>query len=181
MNQLDQLRHRVIVLKCQLGDRAAWDELYRHYNPPLAYYLRRLTGRDQTGDDVQQEVWLAVVRNIARLKSPEAFTVWLYRIARSKAMSRLPAYRKDAPLEEEPAAPVEIPDDETFSESDMARVHAALDGLRPEHRDVLLLRFMEDLSYEEIAAVVDCGVGTVRSRIHYGKRALRRQLEKDHE
>ena len=179
MSQLDQLRLRVLVLKCQIGDRRSWEEIYRRYNPPLGYYLRRLTGRDQAADDVQQEVWLAVVRNIALLKSPEAFTVWLYRIARSKAMKHLSAQHTDVPLDEEPAA--DSPDEDMFSASDAARVHAALDGLVPEHRDVLLLRFMEDLSYEQISEVIGCNIGTVRSRIHYGKCALRRQLEKEHE
>lgn len=169
------------MLKCQIGDQAAWDELYRRYNPPLGYYLRRLIGRDQTAGDVQQDIWLAVIRNIARLKTPEAFTVWLYRIARSKAIRCLYANPKDVPLDEEPLAVAEMPDDETFDATDAARVHAALDKLKPEHRDVLLLRFMENLSYEEIAEVVECGVGTIRSRIHYAKCALRRQLEKKHE
>lgn len=167
------------MLKCQIGDRASWDELYRRYNPSLGYYLRRLTGRDQAADDLQQEVWLAVVRNIARLKSPEAFTVWLYRIARSKAINRISVNHKDVPLDEEPAA--ETPDEDIFRASDAARVHAALNGLVPEHREVLLLRFMEDLSYEQIAEVIGRNIGTVRSRIHYGKCALRRQLENEHE
>lgn len=181
MDRLDQLRQRVLVLKCQLGDRAAWDELYRRFNPALGYYLRRLTGSDQTADDVQQEVWLAVVRNIARLNSPEAFTVWLYRIARSKAMDRMSARHEPVALEEEPVAPADARENDDFTAADAALVHAALHGLGPEHRDVLLLRFMEELSYEQIAQVVGCGVGTVRSRIHYAKRALRRLLENGHE
>jgi RNA polymerase sigma-70 factor (ECF subfamily) len=171
----------VLVLKCQIGDRAAWDELYRRYNPPLGYYLRRLSGREQTVNDLQQDIWLAVFRNIASLKSPEAFTVWLYRIARSKAMSRLPARHKVSSLDEQALTAPDVPDDEMFLPSDAAAVHAALDYLPAEQRDVLLLRFMEDLTYEQIAEVVGCGVGTVRSRIHYAKRALRRQLENDHD
>jgi len=181
MDRLDQLRQRVLVLKCQIGDRSAWEELYRQYNPPLGYYLRRLTGSDSTADDVQQEVWLTVVRNIPRLKSPEAFTVWLYRIARSKAMNRMTAQERHVSLEEETLARPEAPEDEPFSPQDAARVHAALDRLSPGHRDVLLLRFMEELSYEQIAEVVGCSVGTVRSRIHYAKGALRHELENRHD
>ena len=56
-----------------------------------------------------------------------------------------------------------------FSPEDAARIHAALDRLEPMHREVLVLRFLEELSYEEIGQVVDCPVGTVRSRIHYAK------------
>ena len=60
----------------------------------------------------------------------------------------------------------------------MERIHAALDELAPEHREVLVLRYVEDMTYEEIARVVGCEVGTVRSRLHYAKRALRGVLER---
>jgi RNA polymerase sigma-70 factor (ECF subfamily) len=180
MDRLDQLRQRVVVLKCQLGDRAAWEELYRRYNPSLGYYLRRLMGDGQSAADAQQETWLAVLRHIARLRSPEAFTVWFYRIARSNVMGLLEDSNVHVPLDEQTPQAIEDRDD-AFSSDDADRVHAALSALSAQHREVLLLRFMEDLSYEQVAQVVGCGVGTVRSRIHYAKCALRRQLENDHE
>jgi len=181
MERIEQLRQQVLVLKCQTGDRLAWDDLYRQYNPSLGYYLRRLMGNDVLAEDVQQEVWLTVVRNIARLKSPEAFTVWLYRIARTRAMDRLQSKTWHAELIEETTEPVDASEDESFSPEDAARVHAGLAMLPAAHREVLLLRFMEDLSYEQVAQVIGSSVGTIRSRIHYAKGALRRQLEKDHE
>lgn len=179
MNEIEQLRLRVLVIKCQLGDRDALELLYQQFQPALGYYVRRLIGQQQAGD-VLQEVWLAVIRNIARLKSPEAFTVWLYRIARSKAMNRLGVDHRHLPLDEEFPASNDS-SEPFFATDDVAALHAAIANLRPEHRDVLLLRFMEDLSYEQIAQVVGCGVGTVRSRIFYAKAALKRQLEKNHE
>ena|SRR5215469_7082700 len=178
MDRIEQLRLRLLVVKCQIGQRPAWEELYRRFNPAIGYYLRRLIG-DENAADVQQEVWLIVVRNLARLNSPEAFVVWLYRIARSKAMALLGAEQKHVPLNEQTAQEIEDQEQEDFSAADARRVHAALEKLSPEHRDVLLLRFMEELSYEQIAEVVGCGVGTIRSRIHYAKSALRRQLEND--
>ena len=66
-----------------------------------------------------------------------------------------------------------------FSPEDAARIHAALDELPPEQREVLVLRFLEEMSYEQIASVVGCQLGTVRSRIYYGKRALRCALAKE--
>jgi RNA polymerase sigma-70 factor (ECF subfamily) len=70
-----------------------------------------------------------------------------------------------------------------FSADDAERIHTALDKLSPEHREVLLLRFVEDLPYEQIAQITDCNLGTVKSRIHYAKRLLRREVERliDHE
>jgi RNA polymerase sigma-70 factor (ECF subfamily) len=68
-------------------------------------------------------------------------------------------------------------DDADFTAEDAQAVHAALDQLAAEHREVLLLRFIEDMSYDDIAEVVDCPIGTVRSRIHNAKRALKRILQ----
>ena len=69
--------------------------------------------------------------------------------------------------------------DGDFSPEDAARIHAALDRLAAEHREVLVLRFLEEMTYDQIARVVGCQLGTVRSRLHYAKQALRRAIEKD--
>ncbi len=108
-----------------------------------------------------------------------AFIVWLYQIARHKAVDRLASRDPIGTLEEEHAvsATAGTNSEPEFSPEDAARIHAQLARLRPAHREVLLLRFMEDLSYEQIADVTGCTVGTVRSRLHYGKLALRKLME----
>ncbi|HEV3163099.1 MAG TPA: sigma-70 family RNA polymerase sigma factor [Isosphaeraceae bacterium] len=178
MDHLEQALQRTLVTRCQVGDRQAFEALFLRYNRPLGYYLRRMLNRDEVGD-VQQEVWLTVIRGIARLRRPEAFVVWFYQVARSKALNRLVARRESLSLDGEDLPTDEMEDSEDrFSASDSARIHEAIATLNPAHRDVLLLRFMEDLSYEQIAAVVQCSTGTVRSRLHYAKRALLQELEK---
>jgi RNA polymerase sigma-70 factor, ECF subfamily len=129
-------------------------------------------------EDVLQDVWLDVVRGLARLEDPQALVAWLYRIARDKAYGRLrKARRLELPLDEAQLAEEPVEDSaEDFSAEDAATIHAALDELRPEQREVLVLRFLEEMSYEQIARVVGCRVGTVRSRIHYAKRALRERV-----
>ena len=67
---------------------------------------------------------------------------------------------------------------EAFSPEDAAQVHAALAELPAEQREVMLLRFIQDMSYEQVAEVIDCSMGTVRSRIHYAKQALRTIIER---
>jgi RNA polymerase sigma-70 factor, ECF subfamily len=67
-------------------------------------------------------------------------------------------------------------EDVSFSPEEATEIHAALDRLEPAQREVLVLRFLEELSYEEIAEVVECPVGTVRSRIHYAKAQLKKLL-----
>jgi RNA polymerase sigma-70 factor (ECF subfamily) len=183
MNDLDEILQRVLVLRCQTGDARALEELYLRHSVRLGYYLRRLLdGDDAAAADVQQDVWLTVVRKVRTLKAPDAFTVWLYRIARTRALDRLAARNGQVTLESD-AAPavldaVGAEAEPAFSPDDAAAIHAALDRIGRGHRDILLLRFMEDLSYEQIAGVIGCPFGTVASRLHAAKQALRRELEK---
>lgn len=182
MNPIDQALERVLVLKCQMGDTRALEDLYRRYHHPLGYYLRRLLDDDAAAEDAQQEVWLTVYRRIRGLRAPEAFAVWLYRIAHSRAVNRLARRRHDVSIDDAESGAADVADESDaaneFSPEDAADIHRALGKLRPEHREVLVLRFMEDLAYEQIAEVTGCNLGTVRSRLHYAKLALRRELEK---
>lgn len=168
------LADEVLVVRCQLGDERAFERLVAQYDRKLRYYVRRLVRPQEGEDDVLQSIWLAVWSQLPRLRRPEAFRAWLYRIARNIAYQsvRRPA---TAPLEEDFPAPTEP--EEQFSPEEAAEVHAALDRLSPAHKEVLVLRFLEDMSYEEIVDVVGCSLGTVRSRIHYAKRSLRKEME----
>jgi RNA polymerase sigma-70 factor (ECF subfamily) len=142
----------------------------------LYAYLRTLFGSTDQVDDALQEVWFDVYRSVPKLADPGAFSAWVYRIAHNRAMRELRERRPlHVPLNEEEFAE-EADDNDSLSEIDAGQIHTALNRLAPEHREVLVLRFMNDMSYEEIASVVDCPVGTVRSRIHYAKRALRQAL-----
>src|SRR5205085_12653515 len=80
----DRLYERLLVLRCQAGDEAAFAELVGRYGPRLAYYLRKMLGPD--ADDALQEVWLDVVRGVGRLADPGAFPAWLYRVARVRVL-----------------------------------------------------------------------------------------------
>ncbi len=172
----DELYERLLVLRCQAGDEAAFAELVDRYQPRLRYYLRKMLAGSPAAEDAAQDVWSDVVRAVPRLANPGAFRAWLYRIARYRAWRVL---RRRPP----PAVPldeVEVAANgtaEEFTAEDAARVHAALDQLAPEHREVVVLRYVQDMSYDEIARVAGCPVGTVRSRLHHAKRALRRVLE----
>lgn len=174
----DRLYRSVLVVRCQAGDRTAFEELVTLYQPGLRYFLQKMLRAPQDADDLLQEVWWDVFRGLARLANPSAFPAWLYRIARNRAVRELRRRRQPlCPLEGiEPAAEDTAED---FSAEDAAGLHAALDQLAPEHREVLLLRFIEELTYDDIARITGCPVGTVRSRIHYAKRALLRALVKE--
>jgi RNA polymerase sigma-70 factor (ECF subfamily) len=173
-----QLREQILVSRCQAGDERAFEEMVSTYGPRLRYYLLKQLGRPEAMDDLLQEVWLDVYRGIVRLRYPGAFRTWIYRIARDRAFRVLRRARVPLQLADEADLAAAEVEDDSFSAEDARRVHAALDRLSPFHREVLLLRFIEDLPYEDIAQITGCPIGTVRSRIHHAKRLLRQAMER---
>ncbi len=175
-DQNDRLKERLLVLRCQTGDEDAYRELVSSFGPRLTYFIRKLVASADKSDDLVQEVWLDVLRQLPRLHDVGAFRAWLYRIAHGKAMldgrrcGRIPSTTPDIER-------VAGPDEDLFAAEDVAEIHVALDELEPVHREVLVLRFLEELSYEEISQIVECPVGTIRSRVHYAKAHLRRIIE----
>jgi RNA polymerase sigma-70 factor (ECF subfamily) len=178
-NSADRLAERVLVLRCQAGDGAAFEQLVVGFSPRLRYFLRRVLGESDCTEDVLQDVWFQVFRGLPSLIDAGAFRTWLYRIARDRAYRefrrRSPPVQllEDSDLAIEPDCSHDIP-----AES-IEQVHVALERLVREHREVLVLRFLEDMSYEDIARVTGCPLGTVRSRIHYAKLALHTALKRD--
>src|SRR4051812_35662315 len=176
----------LLVLRCQAGDARAFAEVVQRYHRRVHYYLTKMLGAPDRADDAVQELWMDVFRSIPKLRDAGAFASWLYRLARDRACREI---RREISRDVRCCGPrtlgiddLEIPDDaeqDSFSPEDAQRVHQALDGLAPEHREVLLLRFVESMTYPQIAAAVGCELGTVRSRLHYGKRALRNLLERN--
>jgi RNA polymerase sigma-70 factor (ECF subfamily) len=175
----ERLYVQILVVRCQAGDEIAFAQLVERYGPRLRYYLQKAFGRIDGTDDALQDVWFDVFRNIRNLADPGAFTTWVYRIAQRRAdrvlRRRRPSFRsmKEAADVSDPSAV-----DSDFSTEDAGRIHAALDELTLEHREVLVLRFLENMTYEDIASVTGCQIGTVKSRLCYAKRALRRVLDK---
>lgn len=175
----DRIYEQILIVRCQTGDEAAFGELVARYGPRLRYFLRKLLADSDRADDLLQEVWCDICRYLPRLAEVTAFPAWAYRIARDKAYADLRRRRRLPALVENDQL-AEISDDtEAFSRDEAARIHAALDRLPAAQREVIVLRFLEDLAYEDIARIVRCPVGTVRSRLHHAKQSLRRLLDED--
>jgi len=177
MRSTDKLIEQVLLLRCQTGDRQAFAELIQRYQKPLRYFISRLLDDTQMTEDVFQDIWLTVIKRICTLRDLDAFAPWLYRIARNKVYDHLRKKRVLSELNEVIVTENNV-QEETFSPEDAAQIHRCLQRLRPGHKEVLMLRFLEQMSYEQIAQVVNCTIGTVRSRIHYAKRALKKEMEK---
>ncbi len=177
MNSSDKLIEQVLILRCQIGDKDAFAELIERYQAPLRYFISRLSANPETTEDIFQDTWLTVIRRIHSLKKTDAFSTWLYRIARNKVYQRFRSKRKVYRLNENIAVPNDT-ENNAFSTKDAAKIHRCLKELLPEYREVLMLRFLEQMSYEQISQVINCRLGTVKSRIHYAKLALKKEMEK---
>lgn len=169
----------LLALRCQSGEPAAFADLIAAFEQPLRYYLVKLMGDEDRAYDVLQEVWMKVVRTIRQLVEPAALRVWLYRLAHGMAVDDIRRRRVRQIAEQERAAPENAAEpDPEFTAVDAQTIHKALDELPPLQRQVLVLFFLEDLSLEEIAEVLRCPVGTVKSRLHYAKRTLHELLKR---
>ncbi|MEM6796382.1 MAG: RNA polymerase sigma factor [Acidobacteriota bacterium] len=175
------LREHLLVLRAQLGSRDAFRSLFESYQPRLLYYLRRRLGPAEA-EDVLQEVWMTVLQKITRLQNPRAFKAWIYRIAHHRAISSRRRQRDELSLDALPEGldptPARAVDEaeQAFAGFPLEEVLRQLDLLAPSHREVLTLRFLEELSYAEIAEVLGRSLGTVRSRLHYAKKTLQERL-----
>jgi RNA polymerase sigma-70 factor (ECF subfamily) len=163
------------ALRAQCGDREALELLLRSVQPTLYRYVRRLAGAVDA-DDVVQDVLVSIARNVIWLVEPRLFRPWAFRIASRAAFSYLRRVRRrgveetdDAVLTSLPA-PEAPPDNELLSE--------LLDGdvLSPASRAVLVLHFQEEMQLDEVAAVLEIPIGTVKSRLAYGLKTLRQYL-----
>ncbi len=178
MDKRRQLIDSLLVARAQLGDEEAFGQLMARYHGPLRCYVARLIHSSANADDVLQEVWLTAYIRLHKLQRPASLRAWLYGIARNKVMQSQRADPGVQSLTDTIDPSVEV-DDSVFADIEVAEIHCALGHLSREHREVLTLRWFEEMSYEEIAAVVGCQLGTVRSRLHHAKLAMRNLLRRD--
>jgi len=177
--KLARLEEALWVSEAQSGDTDAFVRLLNRHERPLLYYLRRLVPNADDALDLHQEVWLDAYRGLKSLQLPEAFRAWLYRIAHHKAARFV---RNEIRQEQVTASLVEAQDESLGADGDIAldaeALHKALEILPPHHREILVLHYLRDLSTHEVAAVLDCVPGTVKSRLYHARIALRNIVER---
>jgi RNA polymerase sigma-70 factor (ECF subfamily) len=158
------------------GHTPAFEQLYTLYASAIYNYLLRLIGEPTAAEEVLQDVFMVLWRNAHSFRAEAKVKTWLLRIAHHQAVSWLRRQRPTAwPHEEWPAD--DDPLDEHMAQRwQIAQVRAAVSALSPKHRAVIELTFAHGLSYAEIAQVMGCPVGTVKSRMSYALRALAERL-----
>ena len=159
------------------GDEEAFSQLYHRHAASIYNYLLRLTHSEQIGEELLQETFVAVWQGAQRFQRRAKVKTWIFRIAHNLAVSWLRRH-----LPESLADDADVPSEEVGPEASTLiswrndQLLAALEDLSPNHRAVIELVFVHELPYAEIAQIMDCPVGTVKSRMSYALQHLYRLL-----
>ena len=181
--------HRLIS-GLQAGEAAAYEELIERFQTPVYNLAYRLLNDQADASDVVQEVFLKIFRNVGSFRGDSSLRTWVYRIAVNESHNRrrwLFRHRRgetgildtfdDSESREKPLMDSgETPFDFTVNREAQVLLEEALAEVNPIFRAALVLREVEDMSYEEIAEILEVSIGTVKSRIVRGREALRRNL-----
>ena len=171
-----------LLRRSQAGDAGAFDELIRRLTPHLFRIIRRMASDAAEAEALVQETWIRAWRGLPRWRGDGEPTAWLAAIAVNLARDR---WRKKAPVDfadlGEGAADLQDaaagPEQAAESHEMLVRLARGVQGLRPEQRAAIALRYEADLSYEEVAAAMRIPVNTVRTHLHRAKAALRQWME----
>jgi len=167
------------VPQARAGNPAAWDALFRRYQLPLYVYVFELVRDEQAALDLVQETFIAAAKHLGSLREDGKFGSWLFGIAHQKCLQRW-RKRTEILFDEIPESPDEFedaPDDLLIRREQEAEFMNLLNQLPLPQRSVLLLHFVEDFPLEEISRITETPLGTVKSRLHYAKKSLRKLLE----
>jgi RNA polymerase sigma factor (sigma-70 family) len=178
----ERILDEYLVMSSQAGSKPAFEELARRWTPRLVRYAARALGPGHVSAesvrDVVQETWLGAIRGLRRLDDPARFPAWIYSIATRKCADWVRAAvrrrRFDASLERTAVTAGSEGADEWARSLDL---DGAIAGLPDGERSVVYLYYGGDLGVTEVAAVLGVPAGTVKSRLHHARQALRRSLE----
>jgi RNA polymerase sigma-70 factor (ECF subfamily) len=180
---------QVLVVRVQQGDKKAFDLLVLKYQLRVSKLVSRFLRNQSDVPDVVQEAFIKAYRALPNFRGESAFYTWLYRIAINTAKNHLVAQSRKNPANSIDAQEAEdygasewlkeyaSPEREALAAELESTIHRAISGLPSDLREAITLREIEGLSYEDIAAAMDCPIGTVRSRIFRAREAIDSKLE----
>jgi RNA polymerase sigma-70 factor (ECF subfamily) len=185
-----------LVNRFKGGDQSAFDEMVARYWDRIYGMVNQLLRNSEDAEEVTQDAFIRAHRGLVNFRGDSAFSTWLYQIATNLARNRYWYWwrRKrdksvsfDAPVSADNAttladlipAELETPDDITVTQEFIDRIAQGMEKLNAKHREILTLRNIKNLSYEEIAAILQISVGTVKSRIARARESLRAKLGED--
>jgi len=171
----------VLIRRVQSGDTEAFRQLYGSYKDQVYNYCRRLLNSTEDAEDAAQEAFVRVFQNISTLDHPASFRYWLYTIVRNEVFGRIrlrSGHQMESLRDDEERVWIdETPHDKSVRSETTELVRMMIGKLKPEYREVILLREYEGMSYVEIAAITGNSESSVKSRLFKARRALSEKLE----
>ncbi|MHC4178232.1 MAG: RNA polymerase sigma factor [Planctomycetota bacterium] len=178
MSRRERLNDELLVLRCQEADAAAFEELVGRWQERLWRHAWRLTGSEDAAWDVLQEAWIGISRGLGRLQDAAAFPTWAYQIVSNKCRDWIRREHRRRRAAEAYSDQMQNADREVAdAQKQSANLKEALAKLPGRDRAILSLRYEEGFDTAEIADVLRIPAGTVKSRLHYARRRLRKYLE----
>ncbi len=179
-----------LVARAQHGEEAAFEQLYKRYSRALYSLAYQMLGTHQDADEVLQETFVRVFKNLSRLRSPEAFTSWVYQITVNLCMDyrKMRARARWQPLEDEnhegaashfelaTAKWVRTPHQVLENNELLGNITAAIEALPEQQKAVVIMHEIEGMSKKMISKVLECSLVTVRTNLHHARKKLRRKL-----
>ncbi len=178
-----------LVQKASKGDQSAFEELVRRYQSKVYSIAYGISHNHQDALDISQEVFIKIHRKLKGFRGASTFYTWLYRITTNVSIDCQRRKKRIVPVEfderilESPQVEGVLPPDTTFdprrtlNNKEIHRaVLRAIETLPEDQRAAIVLRELENLSYKEIAKAMNCSLGTVMSRLHYGRKKLKEML-----
>jgi RNA polymerase sigma-70 factor (ECF subfamily) len=188
------LDEQILLTGLRTGDETAYEYLLAHFQQSVYSLVQRLIDDPNEAGDVTQEVFLKIFRSVGKFRADSSLKTWIYRIAVNEAYNRRRWFgrhrRPEIGLETQEHGHGQLdhlhdrsrtPYDLVLNQERKNAIEKALAGLNPAFRSAVVLRDLEELSYEEIADVLNISLGTVKSRILRGREALRRALTEQFE
>jgi RNA polymerase sigma-70 factor (ECF subfamily) len=173
------------------GDRNAFAELVELYKDKIFHLAYRMLNNKQEAEDAVQETFLRVYTNLHRYDENQKFSTWIFRIGTNLCIDKLrrrkPTYSLDAEMTDGEGNDyyAMLPSDEDTPEKQLmvsetqAQLHRAIESLPEKYKSVVVLRYLHDMSLQEISDVLDMPVTTIKTRVHRGREYLRKRLEQE--
>jgi RNA polymerase sigma factor (sigma-70 family) len=175
---LDEVR---LIERIGARDRRAFETLYRAYHPRLTRFLMNILRRPHLVEEALNDAMMVVWRRPEGFNGTSKVSTWIFAIAYRTALKRLSRY--DEPREDRDGdlrpSPEPSPEDRVAHSQTRAQLLRAMDKLSPDHRTVVDLTYFHEVDYKEIAEIMDCPVGTVKTRMHHARLRLRQALAAD--
>lgn len=179
---MDRNKEILLVLRAQSGDKEAYNLLLKSVQKPLYWYILNLLNDKSLAEDILQDIFILIYRKLPILRQPEFFRAWIYKIATRETFHVI----KKRNLYNQMAVDCDDVDSYALSEGDdsldeqiLNKLHLLIESLSPASRSVISLHYLGQMTINEVSMELNISVNTVKSRLSYGLKILKKKIESD--